>query len=151
MHPEHKTLRDNYFPIVAALVVRDGYICAGCNAFCKLVVDHIVSVKNGGVTELDNLQFLCKRCNRIKASDTADYRPANRGNLGREAPRYSKNGLLIIHTFTYHHFPARFDLHPYEVLQPPTRYSIRLRRLDGSTGPVTKLHEVYPPDLQHIY
>ncbi len=32
-------------------------------------VDHIVSRKHGGATELSNLAFSCARCNRAKGTD----------------------------------------------------------------------------------
>jgi hypothetical protein len=32
-------------------------------------VDHIVSVKHGGATEIDNLAYTCQPCNRNKGSD----------------------------------------------------------------------------------
>ena len=65
------------------------------------MVDHIVSVNEGGITIFDNLQLLCKSCNRIKASTTADYRPVNRGSLGIRPARYSANNRLILRTYNY--------------------------------------------------
>ncbi len=48
---------------------RDRYRCRDCGATkddCPLEIDHIVPYSLGGITELDNLQTLCKKCNRAK-------------------------------------------------------------------------------------
>lgn len=47
---------------------RDGYRCRICrNADAELEVDHIMPVSRGGSDRLDNLQTLCKACNRSKS------------------------------------------------------------------------------------
>jgi len=48
---------------------RDNYKCRDCGATkddCILEIDHIIPYSLGGQTDLDNLQTLCKRCNRAK-------------------------------------------------------------------------------------
>jgi hypothetical protein len=46
---------------------RDGYECRICHRTGEpLELDHIVPVCQGGSSELDNLQTLCKECNRGK-------------------------------------------------------------------------------------
>jgi hypothetical protein len=45
-------------------------------------VDHIVAVKHGGATDLDNLALSCLTCNRRKASDIGAADPAT-GDLVR--------------------------------------------------------------------
>jgi hypothetical protein len=46
---------------------RDGYTCRICRtAGGELEVDHVVPVSRGGSDLLENLQTLCKRCNRGK-------------------------------------------------------------------------------------
>ena len=53
--------------------VRDKYKCRECGASNKesvLEVDHIIPFSKGGLTELDNLQILCKKCNRSKHTRT---------------------------------------------------------------------------------
>ena len=50
----------------AAVIVRDGGRCRRCHATRNLEVDHIVPVSRGGPTEEDNLETLCRRCNRRK-------------------------------------------------------------------------------------
>lgn len=61
---------------------RDSYKCLECGATkeeISLEIDHIVPWSKGGQTELDNLQTLCKKCNRSKHTRTwvggelADY------------------------------------------------------------------------------
>ena len=50
---------------------RDGFRCCICGASAKdgtrLEVDHIIPISKGGMTVLDNLQTLCKECNRGKS------------------------------------------------------------------------------------
>lgn len=48
---------------------RDKYKCKECGATkeeTSLEIDHILPVSRGGTDELDNLQTLCKECNRAK-------------------------------------------------------------------------------------
>jgi DNA mismatch repair ATPase MutS len=51
-----------------AVFSRDGFKCQKCHATKDLSIDHIVSVKNGGGDDLDNLQTLCTRCNSAKGA-----------------------------------------------------------------------------------
>ena len=51
---------------------RDNYrckICGDTNIF-NLAIDHKIPFSKGGTTELDNLQTLCKKCNRDKGNKT---------------------------------------------------------------------------------
>ena len=56
------------------VLIRDNYTCQKCGISKEnepnllLEVDHIVPVSKGGITELDNLQTLCWKCNRQKGS-----------------------------------------------------------------------------------
>src|SRR5580700_10281063 len=47
----------------------EALLLAGCE------VDHIVSRKHGGVTELSNLALSCARCNRSKGTDIGSIHP----------------------------------------------------------------------------
>ena len=59
--------RDKY---KSALLVRDGYKCNICNdpfTATDLTVDHILAISRGGnVTEIGNMQLLCKTCHNEK-------------------------------------------------------------------------------------
>ena len=44
-------------------LILESLLLAGCE------VDHIVSRKHGGITELSNLALSCARCNRAKGTD----------------------------------------------------------------------------------
>jgi len=45
---------------------RDLYRCKHCGTHLDLCADHIVAEANGGPTNLDNLQTLCRSCNSKK-------------------------------------------------------------------------------------
>ena len=51
----------------AAVIVRDGGRCRRCRSTRNLEVDHIVPLSRGGGAEEENLQALCRRCNRRKS------------------------------------------------------------------------------------
>ncbi len=66
-----KYLSDDLRNRVAA---RADHLCEYClihedDTFFGCQVDHIVSVKHGGPTEIDNLAYACAFCNRQKGSD----------------------------------------------------------------------------------
>lgn len=44
------------------LIERDGYKCNKCLIDKDLCVKHIVSLRNGGETELQNLKLVCRKC-----------------------------------------------------------------------------------------
>src|SRR5262249_11483007 len=50
----------------AEVLLRDGARCRGCRTTVNLEIDHIIPLRKGGKTEEDNLQTLCRRCNRRK-------------------------------------------------------------------------------------
>jgi hypothetical protein len=54
-----------------ALVLRDGKRCAYCKSTRQLRIDHRHPLSRGGLTEADNLQFLCFRCNSKKSNKTS--------------------------------------------------------------------------------
>lgn len=59
-------------PTRAKVLARDNYICRACGfggsaAFAPFLdADHAIAESNGGTTDLDNLQCLCKACNVAK-------------------------------------------------------------------------------------
>ncbi len=53
-----------------------GHHCLRCgNVFDRLSVDHVIPLSKGGSNLIENLQPLCKPCNRIKHVSVIDYRP----------------------------------------------------------------------------
>jgi 5-methylcytosine-specific restriction endonuclease McrA len=46
--------------------MRDIHECKYCGSTENLEIDHIIPLAKGGTNELDNLQILCKKCNRKK-------------------------------------------------------------------------------------
>lgn len=57
-----------------------------------LHVDHIVSRKHGGETELENLALACLHCNQRKGPNIAGRKPANPDLIGK-----TKIGRVTIH------------------------------------------------------
>ena len=62
------------------VIERDLFCCEYCllpeNAsFYSHEIDHIVAVKHGGLTILQNLAYACWRCNRHKGTDLASLDP----------------------------------------------------------------------------
>ena len=63
-----------------AVAVRAHYVCEYCliaetDAFFKFQIEHIISRKHGGSSELENLALACVFCNRYKGSDIASLNP----------------------------------------------------------------------------
>lgn len=47
---------------------RDGFACRHCGTGTDLQIDHIVAHSQGGLTEVDNMQVLCRTCNMRKGT-----------------------------------------------------------------------------------
>lgn len=74
---ERTTLRRNYAVWYAALVEQYGESCTNCGLTpqeTRLVIDHILPIARGGLSEIRNLQLLCAECNRIKGKLAIDRR-----------------------------------------------------------------------------
>ncbi len=74
---ERATLRRNYAVWYAALVEQYGETCANCGVAAdeaRLVIDHVLPIARGGLSEFANLQLLCAECNRIKGKLAIDRR-----------------------------------------------------------------------------
>lgn len=68
-------LRRHALEWTQALQSTYGTCCINCGSDEKLVLDHIVPIARGGVSELSNMQLLCAICNRIKGKLVIDCRP----------------------------------------------------------------------------
>lgn len=60
--------------IRAQVSERAAFLCEYClihedDTFYGCQVDHIISLKHGGLTDMDNLAYACAFCNRQKGSD----------------------------------------------------------------------------------
>lgn len=80
MSREHITKKDKKF-----IAKRANYLCEYCRilfayAMQSFVNEHIISIKQGGLTELSNLAFACGGCNSHK-SDKIEGLDPNSGNL----------------------------------------------------------------------
>lgn len=57
-----------------ALTLRDGEWCRACGVppgAARLTIDHVRPVSLGGTNRLENLQFLCHPCNKMKGNRMA--------------------------------------------------------------------------------
>jgi hypothetical protein len=60
---------------------RANYVCEYCltaekDAYFRFQMEHIISLKHGGSSEVDNLALACVFCNRYKGSDIAALIPS---------------------------------------------------------------------------
>ncbi|MBI4674056.1 MAG: HNH endonuclease [Chloroflexi bacterium] len=66
-------------PLRQAIIERAQHRCEYCHkpqiGFYPHEVDHVIAVKHGGATTLENLAFACFQCNRYKGSDLASIDP----------------------------------------------------------------------------
>jgi 5-methylcytosine-specific restriction endonuclease McrA len=51
-----------------AVFARDGGRCQGCGSTKRIEYDHKIPVSKGGNSEIDNIQLLCRSCNREKTN-----------------------------------------------------------------------------------
>ncbi|NMG09659.1 HNH endonuclease [Brasilonema sp. UFV-L1] len=70
---QDNTKRSRHIPASVRVLVlhRDGYKCVFCGCTSQQVqleVDHIVPFSKGGNNDLNNLQTLCRDCNRGKGA-----------------------------------------------------------------------------------
>ena len=71
---KHKTTRDVNYRLRYQVMMRDQCRCRCCGKSpatdpgVELEIDHIIPWSKGGETTLDNLQTLCKQCNRGKSN-----------------------------------------------------------------------------------
>ena len=49
--------------------IRDNYCCVKCGSKKNLEIHHIIPHARGGSNRLENLQLLCRDCNRMKGVD----------------------------------------------------------------------------------
>ena len=75
-------------PLREQVLARDEYRCVKCSASVWLEIDHIVPVSAGGRGDLENLQTLCRSCNRAKR--TTDRRDLRSKNVASVLPETEK-------------------------------------------------------------
>lgn len=86
---------------------RANSICEYCliaeeDAYFRFQIEHIISRKHGGSSELENLAFACVFCNRHKGSDIASLKPGTNELVRFYNPRtdrwrehFQLNGVVI--------------------------------------------------------
>ena len=75
---ERGQLQKHYNAWYAALAEANGETCVNCGCDEALVLDHVVPIAKGGLSQLQNLQLLCAQCNRIKGKLMIDCRDFTR-------------------------------------------------------------------------
>ena len=71
---ERATLQRHHGEWFRRLAALHGERCANCGAAERLVLDHVIPIAKGGLSQFDNLQLLCAECNRIKGKLMIDCR-----------------------------------------------------------------------------
>jgi 5-methylcytosine-specific restriction endonuclease McrA len=70
IHYEMNPLRYSYMLVrkqrIKEVFSRDEHVCRYCGSTDNLEIDHIIPLALGGSNDPDNLQILCKKCNRKK-------------------------------------------------------------------------------------
>jgi 5-methylcytosine-specific restriction endonuclease McrA len=68
---------------IEALLQKQGYRCAACKKVIRhrYEIDHVMPVSLGGANTIDNLQLLCRPCNRRKKNMHPDEWAAKLGRL----------------------------------------------------------------------
>ncbi|MDQ3751062.1 MAG: HNH endonuclease [Acidobacteriota bacterium] len=86
---------------------RVGFVCEYCliaeeDSYFRFQVEHIISRKHGGSSELENLALACVFCNRYKGSDIASLTPKTSELIHFYNPRtmrwrehFRLNGVVI--------------------------------------------------------
>ena len=72
------------------VVQRAHFLCECCliheeDTFYGCQVDHIISIKHGGLSESENLAYACPFCNRSKGSDIGSIEPGTGCSHSSEA------------------------------------------------------------------
>ncbi|MDQ3743106.1 MAG: HNH endonuclease [Acidobacteriota bacterium] len=70
---QRKIIASKRKEFILALEKRDGLFCQACGSVENLVIDHILPLCDGGFSELENLQLLCRFCNGSKGIRDMDY------------------------------------------------------------------------------
>lgn len=78
-----------------AVAKRAGGVCEYClmseeDGYFRFQIEHIVSRKHGGASELENLAFACVFCNRHKGSDIASLSPDGKQLVPLYNPRIDR-------------------------------------------------------------
>ncbi|HKP37981.1 MAG TPA: HNH endonuclease signature motif containing protein [Pyrinomonadaceae bacterium] len=86
---------------------RANFVCEYCliaeqDSYFRFQVEHIISRKHGGSSELENLALACVFCNRFKGSDIASLKPGTSELVPLYNPRTNRwrehfqfNGVFI--------------------------------------------------------
>ena len=107
----------------SAVIERAGGRCEYCHkpqiSFFPHEVDHVVALKHGSATTLENLAFACFQCNRYKGSDLSSIDP----HTGAITPLFNPRTQLWTEHF-------RFDGAIITPLTPEGRATVFLLRLN---------------------
>src|SRR5580698_7515302 len=117
-------MRESTAPFREKVAARAGHSCEYCHtpdqaSFASHELDHVLAVKHGGETTLENLAFSCTLCNRRKGSDLSSLDPVS----GELAPLFHPRR---------DHWHEHFELRSGELvgLSPAGRATIYLLRLN---------------------
>jgi len=86
---ENMSWASRYIPrqIKEAVLERDGGVCTACGATENVEFDHIIPVSHGGESIEENLQLLCRSCNRKKRVRSTCYADSDLRSLEERRDR----------------------------------------------------------------
>lgn len=108
---------------------RDGFRCRTCAAQRSLSVDHIIPEAQGGRTELDNLQTLCRSCNSRKGAAV----PASSATARDERPVSGAPGLGRTAQAVYQYLLRLAQAHGMSACHPNVRTIARALGIPART------------------
>ena len=73
-----KTSRSRWEKVAKQVAARANYLCEQCDKRGKTTVgnqaDHIIPISKGGTDDMENLQWLCDDCHRVKTAMDQGYK-----------------------------------------------------------------------------
>ena len=115
-----------------AVLKRDDYRCVECGATNKettLEIDHILPVAKGGTNDINNLQTLCKHCNRAKSATVWDSKTDL--SIKKEQLKHLENRLS----------DYKYKLNHAKTEDENIEYKFEIQRLNEKILSITKIIE----------
>lgn len=118
----------------ADILERDLHQCRECSSTDRLEIDHILPVSRGGESTADNLQVLCRPCNRAKrAKLSAEQVATQMGDVSVGQRQRQRRGREETQDLSQNPLKA-VDFPSYEEQRPETASQVRTQINDSLGG-----------------